>query len=69
MEIVDRDNVSAYAHYSSFAIGPEPEGYKLDRLSGFSGDAGDSLTYSLGQKFCTKDLDFSDSCATKIRKY
>lgn len=68
MEIVDRDNVSAYARYSSFAVGPEPGGYKLDRLSGYSGDAGDSLTHHLGDKFSTKDFDFTDSCATKYRK-
>ncbi|XP_023310093.1 microfibril-associated glycoprotein 4-like [Anoplophora glabripennis] len=66
VEIVDRDNVSAFAHYTSFAIGAEPGGYKLDRLSGFSGDAGDSLTAHLGSKFSTKDLDFTnDACATK----
>lgn len=68
VEIVDRDNVSAYAHYKSFAIGPEPGGYKLDRLAGFSGDAGDSLTYNLGQKFSTKDLDFSENCVSKYRE-
>lgn len=70
VEIVDRDNVSAFAHYTSFAIGAEPGGYKLDRLSGFSGDAGDSLTAHLGSKFSTKDLDFTnDACPTKYRKY
>ncbi|XP_018564033.1 microfibril-associated glycoprotein 4-like [Anoplophora glabripennis] len=65
VEIVDRDNVFAYAHYTSFAVGPEPEGYNLKHLSGFSGDAGDSLTYNLGQKFSTKDLDFTENCVSK----
>ncbi|XP_018564021.1 microfibril-associated glycoprotein 4-like [Anoplophora glabripennis] len=66
VEVVDRSGVSAYAHYNSFAIGPEPEGYKLERLSGYSGDAGDSLIYHLGQKFSTKDLDFSNGAVPKF---
>ncbi|XP_018564012.1 fibrinogen C domain-containing protein 1-like isoform X1 [Anoplophora glabripennis] len=65
VEIVARDKTSGYAHYSSFAIGPEPGGYKLERLSGYSGDVGDALAGHLGSKFSTKDLDFTDkNCAT-----
>ncbi|XP_018564093.1 angiopoietin-related protein 1-like [Anoplophora glabripennis] len=65
VEVVDRGGVSAYAHYNSFGIGPETGAYKLERLSGFSGDAGDSLTHHFGEKFSTKDIDFTKRrCAT-----
>ncbi|CAH1155540.1 unnamed protein product [Phaedon cochleariae] len=57
IEIVDRDQVTAYAHYKAFGIGPEKEGYPLKVLRDFFGDAGDSLTDHLGSKFTTKDLD------------
>uniref|UniRef100_A0A6P7GKW6 Ficolin-1-like n=1 Tax=Diabrotica virgifera virgifera TaxID=50390 RepID=A0A6P7GKW6_DIAVI len=66
VELVDKDGIIAYALYNSFAIGSELEDYYLNTLKGYSGDAGDSLTYHLGQKFTTKDLDldqYSGNCA------
>ncbi|CAH1108631.1 unnamed protein product [Psylliodes chrysocephalus] len=57
VEITDRDKIKAYAHYKSFGIGPETDGYPLNLLNGFSGDAGDSLGYHSGAKFSTKDMD------------
>ncbi|XP_074042740.1 microfibril-associated glycoprotein 4 [Leptinotarsa decemlineata] len=57
VEIVDRDNVKAHAHYKTFAIGSEAEGYPLKILKDFTGDAGDSLVGHLGAKFTTKDFD------------
>ncbi|XP_074042739.1 microfibril-associated glycoprotein 4 [Leptinotarsa decemlineata] len=57
IEIVDRDNVKAHAHYKAFAIGSEAEGYNLSVLRDCTGDAGDSLTTHLGEKFTTKDFD------------
>nr|XP_023018310.1 microfibril-associated glycoprotein 4-like isoform X1 [Leptinotarsa decemlineata] len=57
VEITDRDNITAYAHYKEFAIGSEQDGYSLKNLGKFSGDAGDSLRYHLGKKFTTKDYD------------
>ncbi|XP_050514536.1 fibrinogen C domain-containing protein 1-B-like isoform X3 [Diabrotica virgifera virgifera] len=57
VELVDKDGISAYALYDSFAIGSEVEGYYLSTLKGYSGDAGDSLSNHLGQKFTTLDLD------------
>ncbi|CAH1170160.1 unnamed protein product [Phaedon cochleariae] len=68
VEIVDRDNVTKYAHYKAFGIGTEPDGYGLDVLSGYSGDAGDSLEYHRGSKFTTKDFDqdnYVENCAVK----
>ncbi|XP_072398452.1 fibrinogen C domain-containing protein 1-B-like [Diabrotica undecimpunctata] len=61
VELVDKDGINAYALYDSFAIGSEVEGYYLSTLKGYSGDAGDSLTYHLGQNFTTKDLDLDQS--------
>ncbi|CAH1108633.1 unnamed protein product [Psylliodes chrysocephalus] len=58
IEITDRDQIKAFAHYKGFGIGSEPEGYVLNVLNGFSGDAGDSLTeHHFKNKFTTKDLD------------
>ncbi|XP_074028813.1 microfibril-associated glycoprotein 4-like isoform X2 [Leptinotarsa decemlineata] len=57
VEIVDRDNVKALAHYKAFAVGSEKEGYPLSTLRDCTGDAGDALTHHLGSKFTTKDFD------------
>ena len=45
-----------YAEYSTFEILSESDGYKL-KVGGFSGDAGDSLSYHNGLMFSTKDHD------------
>ncbi|XP_044270107.1 angiopoietin-related protein 1-like [Tribolium madens] len=57
IELEDWVKVKVYARYSLFAIGSELEGYSLKVLGGYSGDAGDSLSYSAGTKFSTKDKD------------
>ncbi|KAJ8970588.1 hypothetical protein NQ314_001121 [Rhamnusium bicolor] len=57
VEITDRDNKQAYAHYKVFGIGSEADGYPLNSLSVFTGDAGDSLVQHLGMKFSTQDFD------------
>ena len=49
-------NITRYAEYSVFKVGSEPEGYKLT-VSGYSGNAGDSLSYHANMKFSTKDRD------------
>ncbi|XP_076079974.1 fibrinogen C domain-containing protein 1-A-like [Mytilus galloprovincialis] len=50
----DFDNETRYAEYQSFAIGSAPSKYAIS-VSGYSGDAGDSLSYSNGMKFTTFD--------------
>uniref|UniRef100_A0A6P7H6M5 Fibrinogen C domain-containing protein 1-B-like n=1 Tax=Diabrotica virgifera virgifera TaxID=50390 RepID=A0A6P7H6M5_DIAVI len=61
VELVDKDEINAYALYNTFAIGSEVKGYYLSTLEGYSGNAGDSLTYHLGQNFSTYDLDLDSS--------
>ena len=62
-----RDNMGteAYAKYSTFYIGGSTTDYTL-HVSGYSGTAGDSMTYHHLSKFSTKDDDndqYRGSCA------
>ncbi|CAH1160120.1 unnamed protein product [Phaedon cochleariae] len=68
VEIVDRDNKTAYARYNSFKVGPETAGYPIEKVSGYSGDAGDALTYHLESKFTTMDYD-QDEDPNNCAKY
>ena len=45
---------SKYAKYSNFKVGNSASKYTL-HVSGYSGNAGDSLKYHSGMKFATKD--------------
>ena len=45
-----------YAEYSSFVVSSEASQYML-QVSGYSGNAGDALSYSNGHKFTTYDRD------------
>lgn len=73
IELVDQNEVKSYAQYSAFSIGPYSQGYPLKVLGGYSGDAGDSLSYHAGAKFSTKDLDLDGwnegSCALSHSEY
>jgi hypothetical protein len=56
---------TAYAEYDEFAIGNEDSGYKL-YVRGYTGTAGDALSYESGMKFSTYDRDndiYSKKCA------
>ena len=56
VELEDFEGNKRYAEYEQFSISGEENGYKLN-ISGFSGDAGDSLSYHNGMKFSTVDKD------------
>ena len=54
-----------YAQYSNFSIGNLSTYYRLS-ITGYSGDAGDALSYHNGQQFSTYDADHdahSGNCA------
>ncbi|XP_016108002.1 tenascin-X-like [Sinocyclocheilus grahami] len=58
-----------YAHYSSFTVDSVKKHYTV-RVSGYSGTAGDSLTYHNGRPFSTRDRDpqpFITRCAMSYR--
>ncbi|RXN17005.1 tenascin-like isoform X2 [Labeo rohita] len=60
---------SVYAHYSTFSVDNMKKHYTI-RVSGYSGTAGDSLTYHNGRPFSTRDRDpqpFITRCAMSYR--
>ncbi|XP_076103307.1 microfibril-associated glycoprotein 4-like [Mytilus galloprovincialis] len=69
IDMEDFENNRKYALYDKFGVGSESSSYVLS-VSGYSGDAGDSLTYHNGQKFSTKDKDNDsggDPCAVMYK--
>uniref|UniRef100_A0A8W8JML2 Fibrinogen C-terminal domain-containing protein n=1 Tax=Magallana gigas TaxID=29159 RepID=A0A8W8JML2_MAGGI len=60
----------AYAVYSSFSVGDEASKYQL-QVTGYSGNAGDSLDYNNNMMFSTPDQDndrwSSGTCTTTFR--
>ena len=65
IDLGDFDGNFRYANYSSFSVGNSTTDYTLS-LSGYSGNAGDSLSTVSGMRFSTKDRDndvSSGSCA------
>ncbi|XP_073764963.1 microfibril-associated glycoprotein 4-like [Danio rerio] len=57
VDLEDFEGRRGFAQYSSFSVGSEAEGYKL-QVSGFTdGGAGDSLIFHNGMKFTTYDKD------------
>uniref|UniRef100_H2YQG3 Fibrinogen C-terminal domain-containing protein n=1 Tax=Ciona savignyi TaxID=51511 RepID=H2YQG3_CIOSA len=56
IELRDYENVRKFAKFASFSIGSVKENYSL-KVTGYSGNAGDSLSYHNGRHFTTKDVD------------
>uniref|UniRef100_H2Z183 Fibrinogen C-terminal domain-containing protein n=1 Tax=Ciona savignyi TaxID=51511 RepID=H2Z183_CIOSA len=56
IELEDCERVRKFAKFSSFFIGSVEQRYSLT-VSGYSGNAGDSLSYHNGHPFSTKDVD------------
>ena len=68
VDLEDFDGGTRYAKYSIFAIEGPDENYKLV-VGGYSGDAGDSLTYHNLKPFTTKDRDndaWPGNCAVQF---
>ena len=67
VDMEDLETNTAYAKYSTFSIEGSLQNYQL-HVSGYTGTAGDSLTYHNGKKFTTKDYDNDDwgnNCAVE----
>ncbi|KAH8284931.1 hypothetical protein KR054_002916 [Drosophila jambulina] len=57
IQLVDFNNTSRYAQYDLFSVGNVYSNYSLTQLGKYSGTAGDSLSYHVGQSFSTFDKD------------
>uniref|UniRef100_A0A3P9LZU6 Fibrinogen C-terminal domain-containing protein n=1 Tax=Oryzias latipes TaxID=8090 RepID=A0A3P9LZU6_ORYLA len=69
VDMEDFEGNKAYARYSSFSIGPEDEGYKLE-VTGFTdGGAGDALSVHNGHMFSTFNKDQDGSQVNCARLY
>ena len=56
VDLGDFDGNTRYAQYTTFSVGDSTTEYTLT-VGGYSGTAGDSLTYHNGKKFTTRDND------------
>ncbi|KAJ8033947.1 Fibrinogen-like protein A [Holothuria leucospilota] len=56
IDFVNRNGAPYYAKYSSFSVGNANDKYRLS-VGGYSGDAGNYLSYFNGQAFTTRDRD------------
>ncbi|ELU10892.1 hypothetical protein CAPTEDRAFT_114000, partial [Capitella teleta] len=69
VDMRDGEGVSKYAKYAKFQVGSEAEKFRLT-ISGYTGDAGDSLSAHNGYKFSTFDEDndvYSGNCASMYK--
>ncbi|XP_067296615.1 microfibril-associated glycoprotein 4-like [Pseudorasbora parva] len=70
VDLEDLTGGKGFAQYSTFSVGPETDGYRL-QVSGFkNGGAGDFLAYHNGMKFSTFDKDqdtAASNCAEIFR--
>ena len=69
VELGDWEGNTYYAEYSQFVVGDSSTNYRMN-VSGYSGNAGDRLTYHNGQMFSTYDQDHDSlrkNCADEFR--
>ena len=65
VDVADFEGGKQYANYSTFQVLDSSRKYQQN-IGGYSGDAGDNLSYHSGVKFSTKDQDndgHAQSCA------
>ena len=58
----DYEGTRRYARYSKFSVGPESTDFILN-VDGYSGNAGNSLSYHNRKTFSTKDYGEAKNCA------
>ncbi|XP_067121694.1 techylectin-5A-like [Centruroides vittatus] len=69
IDMKDKEGNSRYAQYKQFKIGNEQELFQL-HVSGYSGDAGDSLIlHHNGRKFSTVDKDNDEASSSNCAAY
>ena len=56
VDLEDFQMNTRYARYTTFTVGNATTDYRL-QVSGYSGTAGDGMSYSSGKRFSTKDRD------------
>ena len=69
VDLMDWEGNTRYAEYSQFAVGSADDNFRLS-VSGYTGNAGDSLRIHSGKQFSTKDEDHDTSylhCAQRYR--
>ncbi|KAK4294309.1 hypothetical protein Pmani_033051 [Petrolisthes manimaculis] len=69
VDLADNDGNRRWAKYSTFAVGPHRDKYRLT-VSGYSGDAGDSMGPHNGKVFTTYDEDndgIGGNCAERYK--
>ena len=64
IDLGDHEDNKRYAKYSTFQVADSSTNYRLT-ATGYSGDAGDSLSYHNGRIFTTKDHD--GGCANQYK--
>lgn len=67
IRLTDFNNRTYYAHYADFKIGNEQNGYPLEVLGNFKGNASDALTENRFQTFKTYDRGnpYQNNCSNK----
>ena len=50
------NGLNYHADYTNFKMGPESDNYRIS-IDGYSGDAGDDMSYHNNMQFSTKDRD------------
>ncbi|XP_046579567.1 fibrinogen C domain-containing protein 1-like [Haliotis rubra] len=68
IKLWDFQDDTRMAHYQSFSIGSLAENYKL-KISGFSGNAGDSMEISNGRAFSARDRDLDENASNCAQRY
>ncbi|XP_078702578.1 scavenger receptor cysteine-rich domain-containing group B protein-like [Branchiostoma floridae x Branchiostoma belcheri] len=68
VDMQDWEGQTRYAEFSSFRVSGESDQYRL-RISGYSGDAGDSMDYNNRHRFSTVDRDNDASISSCSQRW